>query len=285
MAELRAYCHLDRLQPQFASLFASACRGFLSVEGMASLFVEVVPGVEINRLSDIALKITNSKPGEMIVERRYGMLEIHSFEQEEVLHAGSMILDELGLKEEERLAPSVLATSIINKIDPYQAVIINRNSKGMLILGGDDVYLLEVTPAAYSSIAANEAEKHCDVRLVDIRFFGASGRIYMAGTESEIQAAAKKVVETGEQGILICATGSGICLAANKVKGARGAVVWDEFTALQAKEHNNANILCLAGKVLDKETAKKIVRLWLEADYAGEERHARRLGKIEEAEK
>jgi len=196
MAELRAYCYLDRLQPQFASLFASACRGFLSVEGMASLFVEVVPGVEINRLSDIALKATNSKPGEMIVERRYGMLEIHSFEQAEVLHAGSMILDELGLQEDERLAPSVLATSVINKIDPYQAVIINRNSKGMLILGGDDVYLLEVTPAAYSSIAANEAEKHCGVRLVDIRFFGASGRIYMAGTESEIQAAAQKVVET-----------------------------------------------------------------------------------------
>jgi hypothetical protein len=196
MAELRAYCYLDRLQPQFASLFASTCRGFLSVEGMASLFVEVVPGVEINRLSDIALKITNSRPGEMIVERRYGMLEIHSFEQEEVLHAGKMILDELGLQEQERLAPSVLATSIINKIDPYQAVIINRNSKGMLILGGDDVYLLEVTPAAYSSIAANEAEKHCSIRLVDIRFFGASGRIYMAGSESEIQAAAKKVVET-----------------------------------------------------------------------------------------
>ena len=196
MAELRAYCYLDRLQPQFASLFASACRGFLSVEGMASLFVEVVPGIEINRLTDIALKITNSRPGEMIVERVYGMLEIHSFEQEEVLHAGKMILDELGLKQEQRLAPKVLATSIINKIDPYQAVIINRNSKGMLILGGDDVYLLEVTPAAYSSIAANEAEKHCNVRLVDIRFFGAAGRIYLAGTESEIQAAAKKVVET-----------------------------------------------------------------------------------------
>ena len=196
MAELRAYCYLDRLQPQFASLFASACRGFLSVEGMASLFVEVVPGIEINRLTDIALKITNSRPGEMIVERVYGMLEIHSFEQEEVLHAGKVILDELGLKQEQRLAPKVLATSIINKIDPYQAVIINRNSKGMLILGGDDVYLLEVTPAAYSSIAANEAEKHCNVRLVDIRFFGAAGRIYLAGTESEVQAAAQRIVET-----------------------------------------------------------------------------------------
>ncbi len=199
MAELRAYCHIDRMQPQFASLFASACRGFLSVEGMASLFVEVLPGVEINRLADISLKVTNSKPGEMIVERRYGMMEIHSFEREEILHAGQMILEELGLSEEDRMAPSILSTSIINKIDPYQAVIINRNSKGMLILGGDDVYLLEVTPAAYSSIAANEAEKHCDVRLVDIRFFGAAGRIYLAGSESEIQAAAKKIVETLSQ--------------------------------------------------------------------------------------
>lgn len=196
MAELRAFCHVDRMQPQFASLFASSCRGFLSVEGMASLFLEIVPGIEINRLTDISLKATNSRPGEMIVERRYGMLEIHSFEREEVMHAGQMILDELGLKEEDRLAPKILATSIINKIDPYQAVIINRNSKGMLILGNDDVYLLEVTPAAYSSIAANEAEKHCNIRLVDIRFFGAAGRIYMAGSESEIQAAAKKVVET-----------------------------------------------------------------------------------------
>jgi hypothetical protein len=195
MAELRVYCHLDRLQPQFASLFATSCRGFLSVEGMASLFVEVVPGIEINRLTDIALKLTSSRPGEMIVERRYGMLEIHSFDQEEILHAGQMILDELGLKEEDRLTPSILATSIINKVDPYQAVIINRNSRGMLILGGDDVYLLEVTPAAYSAIAANEAEKHCNVRLVDIRFFGAAGRIYLAGSQSEIQAAAKKVVE------------------------------------------------------------------------------------------
>ena len=133
--------------------------------------LEVVPGIEINRLTDIALKITGSLPGEMIVERRYGMLEIHSFEQEEVLHAGQMILDELDLKVENRLAPAILTTSVINKVDPYQAVIINRNSSGMLILGGDDVYLLEVTPAAYSSIAANEAEKHCNIRLVDIRFF------------------------------------------------------------------------------------------------------------------
>ncbi|MFH1938357.1 MAG: ribose 5-phosphate isomerase B [Patescibacteria group bacterium] len=95
---------------------------------------------------------------------------------------------------------------------------------------------------------------------------------------------AEKVVETKEKGILICSTGLGMCLAANKVKGARAVVVWDEFTAIQSREHNNANILCLAGKVLDLETAKKIVRVWLETEFSGEERHVRRLRKIEEIE-
>lgn len=196
MAELRVYCHLDRMQPQFASFFACTARGFLPVEGMASLFIEVVPGVEINHLTDIALKTTGAKPGEMIVERRYGMLEIHSHDPEDINQAGQAILAELGLTEEDRLAPKVMATSIINKIDPYQAVIVNRNSKGNLILGGDDVYLFEVAPAAYTSIAANEAEKYCNIKLVDAKFFGASGKMYLAGSESEIQAAAKKVVDT-----------------------------------------------------------------------------------------
>ena len=96
---------------------------------------------------------------------------------------------------------------------------------------------------------------------------------------------AKKVAETNQKGILICATGSGMCIAANKVKGIRASVVWDDFTALQSREHNDANILCLAGKVLDTETVKKIVRIWLETEFTGEERHVRRLEKIKEAEK
>jgi len=96
---------------------------------------------------------------------------------------------------------------------------------------------------------------------------------------------AKKVAETGEKGIIICGTGIGSCIAANKVKGARAALAWDEFTAVQSREHNDANVLCLGGRVLDAETAKKIVRLWLETKFSGEERHLRRLGKIKEIEK
>jgi len=97
-------------------------------------------------------------------------------------------------------------------------------------------------------------------------------------------AVAEKVAQTGGKGILICATGLGICIAANKIKGVRGAVVWDEFTALQSRQHNDANVLCLGGKVIDLETAKKIVRTWLEAKFSGEERHVRRLGKIKKIE-
>ncbi len=96
---------------------------------------------------------------------------------------------------------------------------------------------------------------------------------------------AEKVVQSGGRGILICGTGLGICLVANKIKGARGAVCWNDFTALQSREHNDANILCLGGKVIDLETAKKIVRLWLETEFTGEERHVRRLEKIKDIEK
>ena len=93
---------------------------------------------------------------------------------------------------------------------------------------------------------------------------------------------AEKVVETGDLGILVCATGLGMCMVANKIKGIRAATAWDNFTALTSREHNDANILCLAGKVLDDEIAKKIVRIWLKAEFTGEERHIRRLDKINE---
>lgn len=95
-------------------------------------------------------------------------------------------------------------------------------------------------------------------------------------------AVGKKVAETGGKGLLICSTGLGMAIAANKVAGVRAAVCWDDFTALQSREHNDTNVLCLAGKVLDTETAKKITRVWLETEFSGEERHKRRLSKIKE---
>lgn len=96
---------------------------------------------------------------------------------------------------------------------------------------------------------------------------------------------AQRAAEVGEKGILICGTGLGMALAANKIKGIRATVCWNEFTALQSREHLDANILCLGGKTIDLETAKKIVKTWLETEFSGEKRHVRRLGKIREMER
>ena len=91
--------------------------------------------------------------------------------------------------------------------------------------------------------------------------------------------------EENSKGILICGTGQGICIAANKVDGIRAALVHDEFTARAAAEHLDTNVICLGGRVTDPETAKKLVKIWLETEYSGEERHERRLEKIDNIER
>ena len=82
-----------------------------------------------------------------------------------------------------------------------------------------------------------------------------------------------------EQGVLICGTGIGMSIAANKYPGVRAALVHDLFTARMAREHNNANVLVMGGRVLDKDGAVAMVNVWLDARFEGE-RHQRRLDKI-----
>ena len=76
MSELRCYVFIDSLQPQYASFLGTVAQGFLPVPGQASLFVEVAPGMDIMRVTDVALKATDVRPGMMIIERLYGMLEM-----------------------------------------------------------------------------------------------------------------------------------------------------------------------------------------------------------------
>ncbi len=94
---------------------------------------------------------------------------------------------------------------------------------------------------------------------------------------------AEKVSKNPDQdrGILICGTGQGMMQAANKVKGIRAFVAWDEYTAEQARFHSNANVLTLGGQVTPLEMAKKIVTTWLSTGFSGEIRYKRRLKKIE----
>src|SRR6516164_3395873 len=165
-------------------------RGFLPIPGQASLFVEIAPGIAINRVTDVALKATRVVPAIQIVERAYGLLEVHADDQGDVRDAGAAILRHLEVKEEDRIKPAVVTNQIIRAIEAYQAQIINRNSQGMMILPGQSLFLLETDPAGYVAFAANEAEKAARVFLVSVTPFGAFGRLYMSGTEAEIDSAA-----------------------------------------------------------------------------------------------
>jgi hypothetical protein len=188
---LRTYCFLDALQPQLATFIGKTARGFLPVPGQASLWVEIAPGIAINKVTDAALKATQVQPAVQVVERAYGLLEVHHFDQGEVLQAGATILKHLELREESRLKPQVMTNQIIRAVEAYQTQIINRSSQGMMILPGDSLFMLETMPAGYAVLAANEAEKAAHVHLVNVTPYGAFGRLYMAGSEAEIDAAAE----------------------------------------------------------------------------------------------
>jgi hypothetical protein len=195
---LRTYTFLDALQPQLATFMGKTARGFLPVPGQASLFVEIAPGIAINRVTDVALKATKVQPALQVVERAYGLLEIHHFDQGEVLSAGRAILGHLELHEEERLKPRVLTNQIIRAVEAYQTQIINRSSSGMMILPGDSLFILETEPAGYVAFAANEAEKAARIFLVNVTPYGAFGRLYLSGPEAEIDAAAAAAISAIE---------------------------------------------------------------------------------------
>ena len=189
--DLRTYIFLDSLQPQLTTFIGKTSRGFLPLPGMASLFVEIAPGIAINRLTDVALKATKVVPAVQVVERAFGLLEVHHEEQGEVRQAGAAILDGMGSSEEQRHKPRVMTNQIIRSVEPYQAQIINRGSQGNMLLPGQSLFIFECQPAGYAAFAANEAEKAANVFLVQVRPFGAFGRLYMCGTESEIDSAAE----------------------------------------------------------------------------------------------
>ncbi|MGK2858618.1 MAG: hypothetical protein ACSLFQ_15560 [Thermoanaerobaculia bacterium] len=186
MAELRCYVFIDKLQPQFASFLGTVAQGFLPVPDQAALFVEVAPGMDIMRVTDVALKATDVKPGMMIIERMYGMLEIHSDSQADVRRAGQAILDSLDLKEEDRIKPEITSSQVIRNISDYHSQLINRTRHGDMIIPGQTLYVLEVAPAGYAAIAANEAEKAANINILEVRAFGSFGRVYLGGEERDI---------------------------------------------------------------------------------------------------
>ena len=195
MINLRTYSILDSLQPQMASFISTVSKGFLPVADQACCVIEIAPGIEINRLLDVALKRTNVLPGMQVVERSYGMLEIHSDEQGDIRAAGEAILEEIDQVEENRMKPKVLTSQLIKNVTDHHAQMINRTRHGHMLLKGDTLYVLEIEPAGYAFYAANEAEKGANINLIEVRGIGAFGRLYLGGEEKDI-VEARDIIET-----------------------------------------------------------------------------------------
>jgi len=196
--ELRSYVYLDNLQKQHAAYIGTVSLGFLPLPGDASLWIEVSPGIEINRITDVALKATSVRPGVQMVERLYGVLEIHSSKQGEVRTAGGAILDALGVSRNDGLKPRVISSQIIRNIDPHQAQLVNRTRRGQMLLSGQTLYVFEVEPAAYAALAANEAEKAALIDILQVSAIGSFGRLYLGGEERDILAASRAVAAAME---------------------------------------------------------------------------------------
>lgn len=186
---LRAYCYLDRMQPQYAAFVGTVTQGDLPVEGMASLYIEMAPGNWVFRVVDVAVKATDVKPGAQIVEREFGMFEIHSPSQADVIQAGAVVLDKVGLQISDRKKPEIASLQVITNVNPYQAQLLNRFARGMMLVPGQTMLVMECAPAAYINLAANEAEKAAPVNLMHVSSVGRFGRMWMSGTEADILAA------------------------------------------------------------------------------------------------
>ncbi|MEW6476812.1 MAG: hypothetical protein AB1679_31535 [Actinomycetota bacterium] len=197
---LRTYAFIDRLQPQCAAHIAATCQGDVPLAGNAELFIEMAPGNEVFHVADIALKAADVKPALQIIEREFGLLELHSNSQAEVLAAGAAVLAELGLTEDDRVKPEIASAQFITNVHPYQAQLLNKFRKGALLIPGQSLFVLEIAPAAYAGLAANEAEKAAEISVVEIRAVGRFGRVFLAGSESDV-ASAREAAIAGLMGV------------------------------------------------------------------------------------
>src|SRR6266480_4660267 len=188
MAELRSFIFLSRLQPQTMCYLGTWIRGSLPRSHVAAQVIEVAPGLDIEPLTDVAVKHADVKAGILVVERQFGYLEIHGGTDE--VQAASAVLGALGATARDASRPEILASKIITMLDPQQAFLVNRNKIGSMALAGESLFVLEMRPASYAILAANEAEKAARIKLVEYRMIGATGRLYLSGSEADVRQAA-----------------------------------------------------------------------------------------------
>jgi len=191
VAELRSAIFIDQLQPQTMCYLGTWVRGRLPRTGMAAAVIEIAPGLEIEPLTDVALKHTELQAGILVVERQFGYLEFHSRSPSAVRSASAAVLEALGASPAQAMRPQVLASTLVSRLDHQHAFLINRNKLGSMALAGESLFVLEMQPASYAILATNEAEKAASINVVDYRMIGATGRVYLSGRESDVRAAAE----------------------------------------------------------------------------------------------
>ena len=189
MAELRSFIFLDRLQPQTMCYLGTWVRGALPRADVAAQIIEVAPGLDIEPITDIALKHSGVGAGILLVERQFGYLELHG-PTSEVRSAADAVLEHLQVSAATAIKPQVLASRVVSKLDRQHAFLINRNKIGSMAIPGESMYVMEMQPASYAILATNEAEKASRIKVVDYRMVGATGRVYLTGLESDVRAAA-----------------------------------------------------------------------------------------------
>jgi hypothetical protein len=188
--ELRVYLLVEDLQRQFAAYLGTPtrARGYPPFQGQHSLIVEVAPGLAIERVIDLALKsVPTVEPGILFVERQFGVLEVHASDLADVRRAGAAILSGLGASATDQLRPRVLFSDVIEDVTDQHAVILNRTRQASMLMPGQTLLVVEMTPALFATVAANAAEKVAPgVTLVDVSMIGAAGRVYMSGSTADV---------------------------------------------------------------------------------------------------
>ena len=197
---LRTYAFVDNMQPQYAAMTGTVVKGDPCLAGMAQLYIEVEPGSGSYSMMDAAMKRATAKPGFLVVEREYGEIEFHDFDIDAVKEAGSAILEANGLTIDDRQRPQIVSQQIIKKVDPYQALLINRMRQGSMLLPGENLMILEVEPAGYISVAVNEAEKAAGIKIIHFDPVGKYGRMYVSSNDlADVQTAMDAAVAAIEQ--------------------------------------------------------------------------------------
>jgi hypothetical protein len=196
--ELRVYLLIQDLQRQFAAYLGTPtrARGYPPLEGSHAVIVEIAPGLAIERVTHEALRsVPDIEPGLLFVERQFGILEVHSHDLAAVEQAGEAILARLRASAADQLRPRVLFADVIEGVSDQHAVILNRTRQASMLMPGDTMLVVELTPALFAAVAANEAERAVpENTLVDVQMIGAAGRVYIGGTTEAVLRAHDAIV-------------------------------------------------------------------------------------------